>query len=127
MPLYEYKCANCGKKFEVIQKFADEPLTVHAECGSGPVERLISVSALQFKGSGWYVNDYAKNGGPSKESGSKESGSKESGSKDSKEKSGSESGKSEGSTDSKSSDSSGTKTEAAKAAAPAPSASSSEK
>ena len=63
MPLYEYKCANCGKKFEVIQKFSDAPLTKHEECGSGPVERLISVSALQFKGSGWYVNDYAKNGG----------------------------------------------------------------
>jgi putative FmdB family regulatory protein len=118
MPLYEYKCANCGKKFEKIQKFSDEPLTVHEECGSGPVERLISVSALQFKGSGWYVNDYAKNGGPSKESGSKEG--KEG--KESKEKSGSEA-KSESSSESKQSESS-TKTETSKPATPVPATSS---
>jgi len=61
MPLYEYKCASCGDVFEVIQKFSDEPLHEHPGCG-GPVERLISVSALKFKGSGWYVNDYGKNG-----------------------------------------------------------------
>jgi putative FmdB family regulatory protein len=60
MPIYEYRCDSCGKKFEAIQKFADEPLTVHPECGGGPVERLISAPALQFKGSGWYVNDYPK-------------------------------------------------------------------
>ena len=123
MPLYEYKCANCGKKFEKIQKFSDAPLTMHEECGGGPVERLISVSALQFKGSGWYVNDYAKNGGPSKESGSKESGSKDSGSKD---KSGSDSSKSESSSESKSTEST-TKTEPAKPASSTPSSSSSDK
>ena len=61
MPLYEYACEKCGDKFEVMQKFVDEPLTTHEKCG-GPVHRLISVSALQFKGSGWYVNDYAKSG-----------------------------------------------------------------
>ena len=61
MPLYEYKCDGCGKTFEVIQKFADEPLTFHEECG-GAVRRLLSSPALQFKGSGWYVNDYAKSG-----------------------------------------------------------------
>ena len=60
MPIYEYKCDQCDKVFEVRQKFADEPLTVHEECG-GPVHRLMSAPALQFKGSGWYVNDYAKN------------------------------------------------------------------
>ena len=59
MPIYEYLCQSCGKKFEVLQKFSDEPLTVHPECG-GAVDKLISTSALQFKGSGWYVNDYAK-------------------------------------------------------------------
>jgi len=59
MPLYEYKCQKCSAVFEVIQKFSDEPLTVHDGCG-GTVERLISSSALQFKGSGWYVTDYAK-------------------------------------------------------------------
>ncbi len=118
MPLYEYKCANCGKRFEKIQKFSDAPLTVHEECGSGPVERLISVSALQFKGSGWYVNDYAKNGGPSKESGSKEG-------KEGKEgKESKESTKSESTSESKSSDST-TKTESSKPATPAPSTTSS--
>jgi len=67
MPRYEYKCEGCGEVFEVQQKFADEPLTVHDKCG-GHVERLISAPALQFKGSGWYVTDYAKsgNGGSSK-------------------------------------------------------------
>ena len=59
MPLYEYKCGSCGQVFEIIQKFSDTPLTVHETCG-GTVERLISTSALQFKGSGWYVNDYGK-------------------------------------------------------------------
>jgi len=59
MPLYEYRCAQCGKVFEVIQKFSDAPLETHQECG-GTVERLISPPALQFKGSGWYITDYAK-------------------------------------------------------------------
>src|SRR2546425_12771809 len=59
MPLYEYKCGSCGQVFEIIQKFSDMPLVVHEKCG-GTVERLISTSALQFKGSGWYVNDYGK-------------------------------------------------------------------
>ena len=59
MPLYEYKCQSCGEVFEIIQKFSDTPLTVHEKCG-GQVERLISTSALMFKGSGWYVNDYGK-------------------------------------------------------------------
>lgn len=61
MPLYEYKCDNCGEKFEVMQKFSDSPLTIHEGCG-GQVERLLSPPALQFKGSGWYVTDYARNG-----------------------------------------------------------------
>ena len=59
MPLYEYKCQGCGDTFEVIQKFSDEPLTLHEKCG-GKVERVLSAPALQFKGSGWYVNDYGK-------------------------------------------------------------------
>ena len=61
MPLYDYKCQKCGKTFEVLQKFSDEPLQVHESCG-GKVERLISAPALQFKGTGWYVTDYARNG-----------------------------------------------------------------
>jgi putative FmdB family regulatory protein len=62
MPLYEYACEKCGKVFEVMQKFADEPLTVHAECG-GKVDRLLSAPALHFKGSGFYITDYAKGNG----------------------------------------------------------------
>lgn len=69
MPLYEYKCNVCGSVFEVIQKFSDEPLKVHENCG-GAVQRLISPSALHFKGSGWYVTDYArKSGGTSPSNG----------------------------------------------------------
>ncbi len=59
MPLYEYKCASCGEVFEVLQKFSDEPLATHPACG-GPVERLLSPPAFQFKGTGWYVTDYAR-------------------------------------------------------------------
>jgi putative FmdB family regulatory protein len=59
MPLYEYKCNSCGDVFEVLQKFSDTPLTVHTKCG-GTVERLISPSALHFKGTGWYVTDYGR-------------------------------------------------------------------
>jgi len=61
LPIYEYKCEGCGETFEVIQKFADEPLTVHEKCG-GHVHRLLSAPAFQFKGTGWYVTDYAKGG-----------------------------------------------------------------
>jgi len=61
MPLYEYRCDKCGQTYEVRQKFSDEPLTVHEGCG-GQVERLLSVPMLQFKGTGWYVTDYGRNG-----------------------------------------------------------------
>jgi putative FmdB family regulatory protein len=61
MPLYEYQCENCGDVFELIEKFSAEPLTTHEKCG-GKVHRLISAPALQFKGSGWYITDYAKGG-----------------------------------------------------------------
>jgi putative FmdB family regulatory protein len=79
MPLYEYKCERCRKTFEVIQKFSDDPLTVHENCG-GHVERLLSAPALQFKGTGWYITDYARNntsaatnGKPDAKDGKKES------------------------------------------------------
>jgi len=67
MPIYEYKCDNCGDVFEVRQKFADEPLSVHEKCG-GPVHRLMSTPSFQFKGSGWYVTDYGKGNNGSKKS-----------------------------------------------------------
>ncbi|MGE5569728.1 MAG: FmdB family zinc ribbon protein [Rhodospirillales bacterium] len=73
MPIYEYKCSKCGGTFEVLQRFADAPLTVHEGCG-GAVERLISPAGLHFKGSGWYITDYARksgsNGGSAKKGGS---------------------------------------------------------
>jgi putative FmdB family regulatory protein len=59
MPLYEYRCSTCGNKFEVLQKFSDAPLKKHQGCG-GKVEKLISASGFQLKGSGWYATDYAK-------------------------------------------------------------------
>jgi putative FmdB family regulatory protein len=61
MPLYDYRCHQCGEVFEVRQKFSDEILKVHEACG-GELERLISAPALQFKGSGWYVTDYGRGG-----------------------------------------------------------------
>jgi putative FmdB family regulatory protein len=59
MPLYEYQCTKCGHRFEKIQKFSDKKIKKCPECG-GAVEQVISAPAVQFKGSGWYVTDYAK-------------------------------------------------------------------
>jgi len=73
MPLYEYLCAKCGEKFEVLQRFSDAQLTVHEACG-GAVERLISRSGFSLKGSGWYATDYAKGGSSSQTDTKKDSG-----------------------------------------------------
>jgi putative FmdB family regulatory protein len=62
MPLYEYECAACQRRFEVIRKFADPELEVCTLCGKGPVQRLLSSPAIQFKGSGWYITDYSQKG-----------------------------------------------------------------
>jgi putative FmdB family regulatory protein len=59
MPLYEYQCKKCGHRFEKIQKFSDKMVKKCPDCG-GVVEQMISAPAVQFKGSGWYVTDYAK-------------------------------------------------------------------
>ena len=59
MPLYEYECEKCGKRFEVIQKFSDDPLKKCKYC-KGKVERLLSSPAVHFRGTGWYVTDYAR-------------------------------------------------------------------
>src|SRR5713101_5587528 len=110
MPLYEYECEKCGHRFEKIQKFSDKMVKKCPECG-GRVEQMISAPAVQFKGSGWYVTDYANKSrvpasdgggsdgkkddkpksddsskGNAKESVSKESSSKEISSKDSSSK-----------------------------------------
>ena len=69
MPLYEYQCKKCGHRFEKIQKFSDKMIKKCPDCG-GPVEQVISAPAVQFKGSGWYVTDYArKSHGSSSDSG----------------------------------------------------------
>lgn len=72
MPLYEYRCQDCGQTVEVIQKVADPVLSVCQACG-GRLERLLSAPAIQFKGTGWYVTDYArtqnKNGSGAKDAG----------------------------------------------------------
>lgn len=62
MPLYEYLCGSCGARFERIRKFSDPPLAECPSCGGGPVEKLISSPAIQFKGSGFYITDYPKGG-----------------------------------------------------------------
>ena len=89
MPLYEYLCKKCGHRFEEIKKFSDKQPKKCPECG-GVIERVISAPAVQFKGSGWYVTDYAKkgsSGGSSSSSSSSESGNDGNGkdSKDSKD------------------------------------------
>jgi putative FmdB family regulatory protein len=91
MPVYEYKCNKCGSQFDVRQKFSDEPLTIHEDCG-GELEKLISPPAFHFKGTGWYVTDYAKtNGNSSPDKGvSKAEGGGESKSSDAKSESKSE-------------------------------------
>jgi putative FmdB family regulatory protein len=81
MPLHEYECKKCGHRFERIQKFSDPPVKKCPECG-GKVEQLLSAPAVQFKGSGWYVTDYAKRSGPSSHS---DSGDKSESAKDSAE------------------------------------------
>lgn len=62
MPLYEYECDACRQRFEVIRKFSDPPLETCTSCGKGPINRLPSSPAIQFKGSGFYITDYAKKG-----------------------------------------------------------------
>ena len=84
MPNYEYLCKNCGHRFEQIRKFSDKPLRKCPECG-GVIEQVISAPAVQFKGSGWYVTDYAKKGAGSVGSSSASSSEGDSGTKEAKD------------------------------------------
>ncbi len=59
MPLYEYRCTECDRQFELMQKFSEEPLKECIYCG-GQVNKLISLSSFHLKGSGWYLTDYAR-------------------------------------------------------------------
>ena len=84
MPLYEYQCEACKRRFEVIRKFSDPELQVCTLCGKGPVQRQMSSPAIQFKGSGWYITDYSQKGNAGNESSSTSSPSdSKSGSSDS--------------------------------------------
>jgi putative FmdB family regulatory protein len=79
MPIYEYRCDSCNTVIEKRQRFSDPPLAVCEVC-HGPLEKLISAPGLQFKGSGWYVTDYAgkgKNGGNGATNGTKTTDSSE--------------------------------------------------
>ncbi len=102
MPLYEYECESCKNRFEKIVKYSDPPIDTCPKCGKGPVRKLFSSPAIKFKGSGWYITDYAKKsstdagqtGGGSSNS-SEKSDKGESSSKSDKSESGSKSEKSE--------------------------------
>lgn len=77
MPLYEYQCESCEHRFEKIQKYTDPPPAACPECGAA-VRKLASSPAIQFKGSGWYITDYAKSGtdSPKASGGKPEAGEK---------------------------------------------------
>jgi putative FmdB family regulatory protein len=70
VPLYEYECVQCGC-FERIRKFSDPPLTACPTCGQ-EIQKLLSSPAIQFKGSGWYITDYARKGDGGKSDGAKD-------------------------------------------------------
>jgi len=103
MPLYEYQCSKCGEKIEVLQKFSDAPLKRHKGC-RGSLHLLVSAAGLHFKGSGWYVNDYASKGSGQSEGRSESSSDSKSESQGSEAKTESKSSESK-SSESKSSES----------------------
>jgi putative FmdB family regulatory protein len=94
MPIYEYKCKKCHHRFERIQKFSDPHVKKCPDCG-GPVEQVLSAPAVQFKGSGWYVTDYAKKSGGSASSSANGDSGDSTSKKDEKKETKSESSKSE--------------------------------
>jgi putative FmdB family regulatory protein len=77
MPIYEYSCKKCGAHVEAMQKISDKPLTRHAKCG-GKLEKEWSRTGFQFKGTGWYVTDYAGKKGEAKDGKESKSEAKES-------------------------------------------------
>ena len=98
MPLYEYQCEACAHRFEQIRRFSDPPLTTCPEC-EGAVRKLVSSPAIQFKGTGWYVTDYAGQGkkDPADAGESKAGASSDGASKSEKKSEKTEAGKSGGS------------------------------
>lgn len=77
MPLYEYECASCGRRTEALQRFVDAPITECPHCG-GALRKLVSAPSFQFKGSGWYVTDYARKSGDAETGGAETGGKSES-------------------------------------------------
>jgi putative FmdB family regulatory protein len=78
MPLYEFQCESCNERFERIQKYSDPPADVCPKCGKGPVKKLPSSPAIQFKGTGWYITDYARKSGDATKSGETKSSTSDS-------------------------------------------------
>lgn len=107
MPIYEYKCQSCEQLIEVMQRMSDDPLTTCKNCG-GDLKKQISAPAFQFKGTGWYVTDYADKGKGTKDTGkeSKKSSGGEDSSSGNDSSSSTESGSKKTSSDSSSSKSS---------------------
>ena len=103
MPLYEYECPTDGL-FERIQKFSDPPLAACPTCG-GPIEKLLSAPAIQFKGSGWYITDYARKSTGGEAAGRKDSSDKGGAGDSAKDKGGSKESSKESSSPSSSSES----------------------
>jgi len=97
LPLYEYQCDRDGR-FEVIQKFSDKRVKVCPKWG-GPVQRLLSAPAIQFKGTGWYVTDYARKSGGEDAKGKDSKDSKETASSPSAGSSDSSAGSGKGATE----------------------------
>ncbi len=95
MPLYEYECESCKNRFEKIVQYSDPSIDTCPKCGKGPVRKLFSSPAIQFKGSGWYITDYAKKSAT--DAGQTGSGSSDSSEKSDKSESNSKSDKSESS------------------------------
>jgi putative FmdB family regulatory protein len=83
MPIYEFECRKCKAKLEVFQKMNDKPPVKCRQCG-GRLDKLVSASAIQFKGSGWYVTDYAGNGRKAAEKAEKDTASSSAPSEDKK-------------------------------------------
>ena len=87
MPMYEYECTACGHRFERIQKFSDSPIEECPSCGERKVQKLLSSPAIKFKGTGWYITDYAQKGaqGTDAKAGASTEGSKDKDAKGSSE------------------------------------------
>lgn len=85
MPIYEYRCAECGFQNEYLQKISEPPMTVCPSCGKESLRKLVSAAGFQLKGSGWYVTDFKNSGkaasGKAKAEGAKSEGAKSEGAK----------------------------------------------